>query len=69
MPTSLVIADVDSALARASGPVAACRAAVDALGRHTPALVAVLLRVRDHLRCVAATGSWQVYASIPLDHG
>ena len=33
------------------------------------ALVAVLLHVRNHLRCVAATGSWHVYSSVRTDEG
>lgn len=66
-----VIIDVKSALRApdVADAATACRAAVEALGRHTPALVAALLHVRDHLRCVAATGSWRVYASVPLDRG
>jgi diguanylate cyclase (GGDEF)-like protein len=32
-------------------------------------MIAVLLPVMDNLRCVAAAGSWQVYASIPLGAG
>ncbi|MFS8479552.1 MAG: diguanylate cyclase [Micromonosporaceae bacterium] len=69
MPTERVMADVESALRDADSAVAACRAAVAALGRHTPALVAALLRARDQLRCVAATGAWHVYSSTPLTHG
>lgn len=69
MPTERVMADVESALRDAGSPVAACRAAAAALGRHTSALVAVLLRARDQLRCVAATGAWHVYSSTPLTHG
>ncbi|MGC5050418.1 diguanylate cyclase domain-containing protein [Micromonospora sp. DT48] len=41
-----------------------CDAAVDALARYTPATIAVLLHVQDRLRCVAATGSWQVFATV-----
>ncbi len=47
----------------------ACRSVVDALAQHSDALIAVLLHVHDHLRCVAATGSWQVFASVPLGRG
>ena len=46
-----------------------CEAASSALGEHTDAMVAVLLRVHDRLRCVAATGSWQVFSSLPLGAG
>jgi diguanylate cyclase (GGDEF)-like protein len=64
------VAEVEAALRETNGPVAACRAAVSALGPHAPdALVTALLRVRDQLRCVAATGAWQVYSSIPADRG
>ncbi len=69
MPYDRVIADIESGLREASGPVAACRTVVETLGRHTPALVAALLRVRDQLRCVAATGSWRAYSSVPLSQG
>lgn len=64
-----VIADVESALRGAVAPVAACQAAVGALGRHTGALVAAMLHARDQLRCVAATGSWHVYSSVPASRG
>lgn len=64
-----VIAEVSSTLREASTPVAACQEAVAALGRHTDALVAAMLHVRDQLRCVAATGSWHVYSSVPAARG
>ena len=48
---------------------AACRATVATLGEHTGALVAILLPVGNHLRCVAATGAWQVYSSVPAAAG
>lgn len=69
MPVEHVLDDVAAALREASAPSDACRRAVDAFARHTPALVAALLRVRDHLRCVAATGSWQVLSSLPTNAG
>ncbi|HEX6500204.1 MAG TPA: GGDEF domain-containing protein [Micromonosporaceae bacterium] len=69
MPLEHVLDDVAVALREASAPSDACRRAVDAFARHTPALVAALLRVRDHLRCVAATGSWQVLSSLPTNAG
>ncbi|ROT27993.1 diguanylate cyclase [Micromonospora sp. HM5-17] len=64
-----VVRDVATRLATASTAVEACRAAVAALARHAPARIAVLLWVHDRLRCVAATGSWQVFASAPAGHG
>ncbi len=33
------------------------------------AMIAALLHVQDHLRCVAASGSWQVFSSVPLGRG
>jgi diguanylate cyclase (GGDEF)-like protein len=32
-------------------------------------MIAALLHVQDHLRCVAASGSWQVFSSVPLGRG
>lgn len=61
--------DLSDRLARAESVDAACRATVDTLGEHTGALVAVLLPVADQLRCVAATGAWQVYSTIPPGAG
>jgi diguanylate cyclase (GGDEF)-like protein len=43
----------------------ACRNIVAGLGRCARGRFSVLLRVHDRLRCVAATGSWQVYATVP----
>lgn len=37
---------------------------VAAIGQRTPARVSVLLLVRDRLRCVAATGAWQVPSGV-----
>jgi diguanylate cyclase (GGDEF)-like protein len=59
-----ITGDVAAGLARATTAVDACRATVKALGEHTPAMIAVLLHVRDNLRLAAATGSWQVYAAV-----
>jgi len=64
-----VIRDVTARLPRAASVEEACRVAVTALGAHTGAMVAALLPVRDHLRCVAATGAWQVYSSVGLGQG
>ncbi|MBF9129436.1 sensor domain-containing diguanylate cyclase [Plantactinospora sp. S1510] len=62
---SRVVRDVTTRLPTAATAGQACQATVAALGRHTPGPVAVLLWVHDRLRCVAATGSWQVFASAP----
>ncbi|MDG4791252.1 diguanylate cyclase [Micromonospora sp. WMMD1102] len=66
---SRVVRDVTSRLPTATSAVEAGQVTVAALGRHTPGRVAVLLWVRDRLRCVAATGSWQVFASVPAGAG
>ncbi|MFC7756863.1 hypothetical protein ACFQY4_01190 [Catellatospora bangladeshensis] len=39
------------------------------LSRHTPALIEALLHVKDQLRCVSASGAWQVFSAVPLGHG
>nr|WP_205809039.1 sensor domain-containing diguanylate cyclase [Micromonospora sp. HNM0581] len=46
-----------------------CETAVDALARYTPATIAVLLHLHGRLRCVAATGAWQVFATVAPDAG
>jgi diguanylate cyclase (GGDEF)-like protein len=61
--------DVTARLRTARSAVDSCRAVVDVLGRHSDALIATLLHVHDHLRCVAAAGSWQVFSSVPLGRG
>lgn len=53
----------------ASSAPEACRATVTALSRHTTATISVLLAVHDRLRCVAATGAWQVFATVPARTG
>jgi diguanylate cyclase (GGDEF)-like protein len=50
----------------ASTALEACQFTVTALGRYAPAQVSVLLPVHDRLRRVAATGSWQIFATLPL---
>ncbi|HEX6970482.1 MAG TPA: sensor domain-containing diguanylate cyclase [Micromonosporaceae bacterium] len=63
---------VDAAADRlrtASTVAEACHEVAHILGRHGRVMVAVLLRVRDRLRCVAATGSWHVFSSLPFDTG
>lgn len=72
MPLTHIIEDVSRSLRDSRGTVPACQAAVEVLGRHSVghrAMVAVLLHVQDHLRCVAASGSWQVFSSVPLSDG
>nr|WP_091080440.1 diguanylate cyclase [Micromonospora nigra] len=64
-----VIRDVTVRLSMASTVVEACQWTVAALARHTPATISVLLDVHDRLRCVAATGSWQVFATVPPKAG
>jgi diguanylate cyclase (GGDEF)-like protein len=59
-----ITGDVTARLVKATTAVDACRTAVKVLGERTPAMITVLLHVRDQLRLVAATGSWQVYAAL-----
>ncbi|MEU8257825.1 sensor domain-containing diguanylate cyclase [Micromonospora inaquosa] len=64
-----VIRDVTVRLPMASSTPEACRWTVSALSRHTRATISVLLAVHDRLRCVAATGAWQVFATVPARTG
>ncbi|WP_234583262.1 diguanylate cyclase [Micromonospora sp. MH99] len=64
-----VIRDVTVGLSMASTAPEACRRTVAALSRHTPATISVLLEAHDRLRCVAATGAWQVFATVPARTG
>lgn len=64
-----VIHDVTAALAAASTVTDACAATVETLGRHAPTRISVLLEVHGRLRCVAATGSWQAFATVPSGSG
>jgi len=64
-----IIEDVTVQLRSARSAVDACRVVVDALEHNSDALIATLLHVHDHLRCVAAAGSWQVFSSVPLGSG
>lgn len=66
---SRIIADVSARLRSAHSAVDACRAVVDVLTHHSDAMIATLLHVHDHLRCVAAAGSWHVFSSVPLGRG
>jgi diguanylate cyclase (GGDEF)-like protein len=49
----------------ASTALEACRWTVTTLARYAPATISVLLQVHDRLRCVAATGAWQVFSTVP----
>ncbi|GIJ30288.1 hypothetical protein Vqi01_54500 [Micromonospora qiuiae] len=64
-----IVRDVTARLPLASTVAEVCQATVDALARFTPATIAVLLHVNGRLRCVAATGSWQVFATVAPDAG
>ncbi|WP_435205461.1 diguanylate cyclase [Micromonospora sp. bgisy143] len=64
-----VIRDVTVRLSMASSAPEACRWTVNALSHHTPATISVLLEAHDRLRCVAATGAWQVFATVPARTG
>ncbi|MEU7927388.1 sensor domain-containing diguanylate cyclase [Micromonospora sp. NPDC049801] len=64
-----VIRDVSVRLSMASSAPEACRWTVSALSHHTPATISVLLEAHDRLRCVAATGAWQVFATVPARTG
>ncbi|SCL14951.1 diguanylate cyclase (GGDEF) domain-containing protein [Micromonospora inyonensis] len=69
MDLDRVIRDVTVRLPMASTAVEACQWTVSTLSRYAPATISVLLQVHDRLRCVAATGSWQVYATVPPKAG
>jgi diguanylate cyclase (GGDEF)-like protein len=64
-----VLRDLAAGLPAAATALDACQAVVVAVGRHTPATISVLLRVHDRLRCVAATGTWQVFSTVPPGTG
>ncbi|KAB1927435.1 sensor domain-containing diguanylate cyclase [Micromonospora sp. ALFpr18c] len=64
-----VIRDVTVRLPMASTTPEACRWTVTALSRHTSATISVLLEVHDRLRCIAAAGAWQVFATVPARTG
>jgi diguanylate cyclase (GGDEF)-like protein len=64
-----LIGELATRLSLASSADEACREAVGVVGRHLSGTVAVLLQVHDRLRCVAATGAWHVFSSVPLGAG
>lgn len=63
MPLQRVIADATAALRAAGTVVDACQATVAAIAAHSDVIAAVLLPVHDHLRCVAAIGTWQTFST------
>jgi diguanylate cyclase (GGDEF)-like protein len=69
LPVDRLLPDVTAALRGAPRVTAACHRAVHVIAQHTPAIIAALLHVQDHLRCMAATGSWSVFSSAPAGHG
>ena len=69
VPLQRVIADVRDAIRDENTVVAASKACLEAIAKHTDAMCAVLLPVHDHLRCVAATGAWNVFASVAFGRG
>ena len=64
-----IVNAVAARLAEATTVPAACHAIVDTLTRYAPARISVLLWARDRLRCVAAGGAWQVFATVPPGAG
>ncbi|MFJ8690990.1 GGDEF domain-containing protein [Micromonospora wenchangensis] len=64
-----VVRDVTVRLSMASTAAEACRWTVTALARYAPATISVLLQVHDRLRCIAATGAWQVFSAVPPKSG
>ncbi|WP_018831226.1 GGDEF domain-containing protein [Salinispora tropica] len=60
-----IIRDGTARLSMASTVAEACQWTVTALAPSTPATISVLLEVHDRLRCIAATGSWQVFSTVP----
>jgi diguanylate cyclase (GGDEF)-like protein len=69
VPVDHVVTDVAGSMARATTVGDACQLALDALSDHTDAMSTVVLRMQDHLRCVAASGSWQVFSKFPFGAG
>ncbi|HEX5598203.1 MAG TPA: diguanylate cyclase [Micromonosporaceae bacterium] len=64
-----IIGDIAARLPLETSAASACHSVADVLGRYTNAMVAVLLKVHDRLRCIAATGSWHVFSSLPAGTG
>src|SRR5215831_473323 len=64
-----LIDDVAAAVRRATSAVDACRRILDVITRVDGAMGQVMLPVRDYLRCVAATSTWQVFSATPPGAG
>ncbi|WP_203704484.1 sensor domain-containing diguanylate cyclase [Asanoa iriomotensis] len=64
-----IVSAVTARLTRASSAEEACRVAVNTISAETGAMAAALLPVRDHLRCVAAAGSWHVFTAVQTGRG
>ncbi|MFD0783704.1 GAF domain-containing protein [Micromonospora azadirachtae] len=64
-----IIRDVTADLPAATTALDACQRFVTALARHTPAAISLLLQVQGRLRCVAATGAWQIFSTVPPKTG
>ena len=64
-----VIRDVTVRLPMASTALEACQWTIASLARYTPATISILLQVHDRLRCVAATGAWQIFSTVPPTTG
>ncbi len=60
---------LDTTVTIAPSVQAACQAAVAALGASLSGTIAVLVNVNGPLRCLAATGAWQVFDGVPADAG
>lgn len=64
-----IIRDVTADLPAATTALDACQRFVTALAGHTPAAISLLLQVQGRLRCVAATGAWQIFSTVPPKTG
>src|SRR5215475_5702881 len=64
-----LIDDVAATLRLATSSVDACRRSLDVISRIDGAMGQVMLPVRDYLRCVAATSTWQVFSAAPPGAG
>ncbi|WP_203717983.1 diguanylate cyclase [Asanoa siamensis] len=69
MEQERIVRDVTARLTRASSAEDACRVTVTTLSAHTGAMSAALLPVRDNLRCIAASGAWQVFTTVRAGRG
>ncbi len=72
VPLSNIVDDVVMALRTSRSAVEACHATISVTAMSKiggRGMLSALLHVQDHLRCVAASGSWQVFSSVPLSVG